>query len=74
MPNLLCFSRNRCTSVEQIDDNTINSSCRLQDTLTDAFIEIRVRLPDLEIVGAKSEFIRFSQKECTSPKKALQQV
>jgi len=74
MLNLLCFSRNRCTSVEQIDDNTINSSCRLQDTLTDAFIEIRVRLPDLEIIETKGEFIRFSQKECTGSKKALQKI
>ena len=74
MPNLLCFSRNRCTSVEQIDDHTIKSSCRLQDTLTDAFVEIWVRLPDLEIVDAEGEFLRFSQKECTNPKKALQKV
>ena len=60
----LCFSRNRCTEVEQIDDQTIRSACRLQDTLTDAFVEIEVGLPDLEITNVKGEVRRSYKKEC----------
>ena len=54
MTSILCFSRNRCTSVEQIDENTMRSSCHLQDSLMDALVEIAVKLPDLEITGIKA--------------------
>ncbi len=73
-PDILCFSRNRCTSVEQIDDQTIRSSCRLQDTLTDSFVEILVRLPDLEITSATGKFRRTTQEECLNPEEALKKV
>jgi len=73
-PDILCFSRNRCTSVEQIDDQTIRSSCRLQDTLTDASVELLVKLPDLEIIHATGKFHRTIQKECLSPDDALKKV
>jgi len=53
MNNLLCFSRNRRTDVNQIDADTIISSCRMNDTLTHAYVEITVKLPDLEIQHAK---------------------
>lgn len=62
MPDVLCFSRNRCTSIEQVDDQTIRSTCRIQDTLMDAWVEILVKLPDLEIIQTKGE-IRRPQKE-----------
>lgn len=68
------FSRNRRTSVEQIDENTLKSTCILQDTLTDAIVEILVQLPDLEIIGAKGEFRRTFKKECQSQNESLQKV
>ena len=74
MPNLLSFSRNRCTTVEQVDDNTMRSICRLQDTLTDAFVEITVQLPDLEIISVRGEFHRAYQKECLETTDSLQRV
>ena len=58
MADILFFSRNRCTSVEQIDDKTMRSFCRLQDTLTDAFVEIMVKIPDLEVGGVSGEVAR----------------
>jgi len=58
MPNILCFSRNRCTGVEMVDDHTMRSICRIQDTLLDAFVEIQVRIPDLDIVRIKGEIAR----------------
>jgi hypothetical protein len=72
--DILSFSRNRCTSVEVIDDRTIRSSCRLQDTLTEAFVEITARLPDLEITAVKGEVRRTYQKECLDSTEFLQKV
>ncbi len=74
MSNLLYYSRNRCTSVEQISDTTLKSSCRLQDTLTEAFVEITVRLPDLEITDIKSELTRSLHKKGMDTDKHLQKV
>jgi hypothetical protein len=74
MANLLFFTRNRSTSVEQIDDETMRSSCRLQDTLTDAFVEIMVRLPDLEIKGVTCEVHRTYQDECLDASDCLQKA
>jgi hypothetical protein len=54
--NILKFSMNRCTSVEQLDEYTLRSVCRLRDTFTSASIEIRASLPDLEITMASGEF------------------
>ncbi|KPK29430.1 MAG: hypothetical protein AMK69_06575 [Nitrospira bacterium SG8_3] len=58
MADILCFSRNRCTSVEQMDENTMRSSCRLQDTLTDAVVEVMVKIPDLEVMDVSGEMRR----------------
>jgi hypothetical protein len=74
MPSLLGFSRNRCTCVEQLDGQTMRSWCRLQDTLTDAFVEIIVRLPDLEITGARGEVLRSHQEECLRPAGSLEKM
>ena len=74
MPDLTSFSRNRCTSVEQIDDQTLRSSCRLQDTLTDAVVEVQIKLPDLEIIDADSEIRRSYRKACLNASEALQKV
>jgi hypothetical protein len=69
-----CFSRNRCTTVEQIDGETLRSTCRLQDTLTDARVEIRVKLPELEIMDARCEFQRTFLPACRDLNEAVQQV
>jgi len=75
MANILKFTRNRCTSVERIDEETMRASCRLRDTLTEALVEITVRLPDLEIIDIKGETIQTYREECakTSPE-ALRKV
>ncbi|HBX23558.1 MAG TPA: hypothetical protein DEF34_08015 [Desulfotomaculum sp.] len=61
MADILCFSRNRCTSIEHVDDQTIRSTCRVQDNLMDAYVEIMVKLPDLELIQAKGEIRRSPQ-------------
>jgi hypothetical protein len=74
MPLTLSFTRNRCTSVEQIDAKTLQSTCRLQDTLTDAAITIQVKLPDLEIIAARGHFQRTYRQECVDVDRALPKV
>lgn len=74
MHNILKYSRNRCTNVEQVDEHTMRSICRLQDTLTEAVVEIMVRLPDLEIIGAKGEIRRTYDQGCPNPSESLQKV
>lgn len=74
MANLLCYSRNRSTSVEQVDGQTLRSVCRLQDTLTDARVEITVRLPDLEITDVFGEVRRTYREECRGASGALRKV
>lgn len=64
MTEILDFKRSRSTCVELVNDNTMLSICRLQDTLTEAFVEIRVKLPDLEIISANGAFRRSYQKKC----------
>lgn len=74
MPQLLCFSRNRCSSVEQLDQETIRSQCRLQDTLMEASVEIIVKMPDLEIKAINSKVSRTYQRECLEPANYLQKL
>jgi len=73
-PDIIRFSRNRCTSVEVLDESTLRSTCRLQDTLTDACVEIRVRMPDLEIASATAEFLRTSEESCLCTTEALERM
>lgn len=74
MSNLLCYARNRSTSVEQIEEGMVISTCRLQDTLTDAKVTIRVRLPELEIIGAEGSFQRSHREDCLNINVALEKL
>jgi hypothetical protein len=74
MPRVACFSRNRCTSVEQVEDHCIRSTCRLQDTFTEASVEIEVRLPDLEIKGIRGEIKRCEKGPCTDATASLERA
>ncbi len=74
MAQILCFSRNRHTSVEQVDDTTMRSCCRLQDSLTDARVEITVKMPDLEITDVAGRVGRSTGEVDQSVVQSLQQV
>jgi hypothetical protein len=65
MADILCFSRNRCTTVERVDDQTTRSTCRVQDTLMEAWAEILVKSPDLEIVGVRGQIRRSGEGDRT---------
>ncbi len=73
-PDIIRFSRNRCTSVEVLDEDTLRSVCRLQDTLTDACVEIRVRMPELEIASATADFLRTPEESCLRTNEALEKM
>ena len=74
MAQILSFSRNRHTSVEQIDDTTMRSVCRLQDTLSDARVEIMVKMPDLEIIHVESKVHRSPEKIAHGVERSLKKV
>ena len=74
MAHLLCFSRNRCTTVETPDPRTLVSTCRLQDNLTDAWVRIEARLPELEIVGLDCAVNRAAPAPPDDARQRLAQV
>jgi len=74
MADILCFSRNRCTTVERVEDQTTRSTCRVQDTLMEAWVEILVKSPDLEIVGVSGQVRRFEKGDRADIAQDLQKV
>jgi hypothetical protein len=58
MPHILFFTRNRSTSVEHGGDGSVKACCRLQDSLMDAVVEIKVQLPDLALTDVRGEVYR----------------
>ena len=74
MTTILCYSRNRSTSVEQLDDQTLVSTCTLQDTLTEAFVRIHIRFPELKILHAEGKFTRSGGGEDIHVGEALEKI
>jgi len=74
MTQILQFQRNRCTSVEKVNESTMRALCCLFDTLTDALVEITVKLPDLEITDARCDVRRSHRKACLDQQEALKKV
>ena len=68
------YSRNRCTTVQESSRNSLLSLCRLQDTLTEAWVEIRVALPDLNITQAKGEIARCPFAQPLDPDPLLERI
>ena len=58
MPDILIFSRIRSTFVEPVKENRLRAVCQLNDTLTEATVEVSLKPPELEIVDAKAEIVR----------------
>jgi hypothetical protein len=63
MADILCFSRNRCTTVEAVDDRITRAASRVQDTRMDAEVEILVQVPDLEITAIRGAAQRSATGE-----------
>jgi len=74
MAEILVFSRNRCTFVERIDDRIFRATCRVQDTLWEAWVEILIKAPDLEIVQIKGEIKRSPEEKKIDVTDSLQKL
>jgi len=74
MTSILCFSRSRRTQVERVDDTTLKANCTMQDTLTDAFLEIQATLPDMEVTRVRSEVKRSPRPICLDQSNYLQKI
>ena len=70
----LSFMRNKVVQVEPYSENTLAVSWRLVDNLTEAEIQIKVRLPDLEIIAAQARTVRSPHPECSSAPELIQKV
>jgi hypothetical protein len=72
MPHLLHYARNRTTSVEQTAPDTLRAACRLEDNLTEAEVEITVRLPDLNVTAVRARVSRDERGLCSGGLKPLE--
>ena len=74
MADILCFTRNRCTTVEALDDRTTRCTSRVQDSVLDAEVEILVQAPDLEIIDVRGVVHRSAAGEARDFSGDLQPV
>lgn len=70
----LSFMRNKVVEVEPLAEGALSISWRLLDSLTEAEIHMKVRLPDLEITEARARLGRSSHPECASAPDSIQKV
>lgn len=70
----LSFMRNKVVEVEPLADGALSISWRLVDSLTEAEIRLKVRLPDLEITEAKARLERSPHPECAPAPDSIQRV
>ena len=70
----LTFMRNKVVEVEPLDNNNLSAKWRLVDSLTEAEIRIKVRLPDLEITEAEAHMKRFPHLECSQAQGLIPKV
>ncbi|MDI6754535.1 MAG: DUF2889 domain-containing protein [Thermodesulfobacteriota bacterium] len=70
----LSFMRNKVVQVEPYSENSLAVSWRLADSLTEATIQIKVRLPDLEITAAEAQMERYPHQECASAPGLIQKI
>ena len=62
----LDFTRNRVVEVEPTDDGGLSVHWRLKDSLLEAEIRMKVRVPDLEIVEAEARLGRYPYELCAA--------
>jgi hypothetical protein len=74
LAEILCFSRNRCTTVEAVDERTTRARSRVQDTGIDAELEMLVQAPDLEIFDIRGSVRRSAVGETRDFSEDLQAV
>lgn len=68
------FSRNRCTTVDQPDPDSLRSCCSLKDSLTEAEATVVIHLPDLNIIQAEARFKRSPFADQPDPGPILEKI
>ena len=68
------FLRNKVVEVEPLSDGDLAVSWRLTDDLLLAEVDVRVRPPDLEIVGAEARLERLPLKAWSSAPELVKKV
>jgi hypothetical protein len=66
--------RNKVVEVEPLTESILSVSWRLVDTLTEAEIRMKVKLPDLEITEAEARMERFPHLECAQAQGFIQKM
>ena len=68
------FMRNKVVEVEPIDDRGLSVHWRLKDSMLEAGILIKVRVPDLEIVEAEARVDRSPHEQCASAPELVKRI
>jgi len=70
----LSFMRNKMVEVEPLPENMLSVKWRLADNLTEAEVNLKVRLPDLEITEVEARMDRLPHSECAKAQKIIKKV
>jgi len=70
----LSFMRNKVVEVEPLAEGALSVSWRLVDNLMEAEVQMKVRLPDLEITEARGRLGRSPHPECALAPDSIQKV
>ena len=70
----LSFMRNKVVEVEPLPENVLSVKWRLVDNLTEAEVNLKVRLPDLEITEAEARLDRSPHSECAKAPPTIKKI
>ncbi len=70
----LSYMRSKVVEVEPLAEGALSISFRLLDSLTEAEIDMKVSLPELEITEVSARLERFPHPECTPAPDSIQRV
>lgn len=60
----LCYSRYKHATTVELDDGSLLVQAAVEDTFFAGFVEMKVKVPDLEIVSVEGELKRAFNREC----------
>ncbi len=70
----LTFMRNKVVEVEPLSERMLSVSWHLVDTLMESEIQLKIRLPDLEIAEAEARMVRFPHPACSTVSGMMEKV
>lgn len=70
----LCYSRNKHASVLDLEDGSLLARAIVEDTFFAGSVEMKVKVPDLEIVSVQGQLVRAFNDECPQVVRLLQEI